>query len=191
MTAGGRRSSLNLSSPSHLKSKHLRWRDKHGGQQTVKELPGDRPLDRGVTSDLGSPGRKDPLSCDGFIKPRRMLVFSTPSRMPVPHVYAAGTPLPCPSMRAGHTPGSTGRFVPFPGARTHPSWGSMWDIYKRPGEDHPGHPCRLPAAPQGHKLEFYPSCAPPPRFPLRVEGLNFWTHQSPPPGFLAPSFPGP
>lgn len=149
-------------------------------------------------SDLGSPGRKDPLRCDGFFKSRRVLVSSMPSHTPVPRVYAAGSPLPSPSIRAGHDPASTGRFVPFSGARTHPSWGSMWDIYKRSGKDHPGHPCRLPAAPQGHQLEFYPFCAPPPHFPhrmetvnLRWEGLNFWTHQPPPPGFLAPSYPGP
>lgn len=189
MAAGGRRSAPNPPSPPHLKSKQQRWRDTRG----------ERPLDRCVTSDLASPGRKDPLRCDGIIKSRWMLVSSTPSRTPVPHAYAAESPLLCSSFRAAHTPGSTGTFVPFPGARTHPSWGSMWDIYNRPGEGHPGHPCRLPAAPQRHKLELYPFCAPPPHFPLRMEtvslrrreGLNFWTHQPPPPGFLVPSYPGP
>lgn len=176
-TAGGRWSGLNPSSAPHLKRKHLRWRDKHGGQQTVKELPGDRPLDGGVTSGLGSPGGEGPLLWGSFIKSRWMLVSSTP----VPHVYAAGSPLPFPTIRPGHAPGSTQGFVPCPGARTPPSWGSMWG-------NHPGHPCRLPAAPQGHKLEFYPFCAPP-QFPHKM--VNLSQHQLPPPGFLAPSYPGP
>lgn len=178
----------NSSSPPHLKSKHLRCRDKHGGQQTVRELP----------TDLGSPGWKEPLGCGGVIKARRMSVSSTPSSTPVPHVYAAGSPLPLPSIRAGDAQGSAGRFGPLPAARTHPSLGSMWDIYSS-GEEHPRHPCRLPAAPQGHKLEFYAFCAPPPQLPHRMEtvnperrqGLTFWTFQPPPPRFLAPSYPGP
>lgn len=210
MAAGGRRSGRNPPSPPHLKSK--RWRDRDrdrdgggggggdggGGQHPAEELPGDRPVDGAVTSDLASPGRQEPPRCDGIIKSRRMLGSSTPSCTLVPRACAAESPLPRPSIRAGHAPGPTGTFVPFPGARTHHSWGSMWDIYNRLGGGHPGHPCRLPVVPHRHRLELSPFCAPPPHVPHRMEtvtlrrreALNFWTHQPPPPGFLVPSHPG-
>lgn len=185
-TAGGRRAALIPSSPPRPERSHPLWRDEQAREN------------RGVTSDLGSPGRKDPLRCAGFMKSRRVLISSASSRMPVPLVYAAGSPVLCPGIRAAHASASTGRFVPFPGARTQPSWGSMWDIYMGPGEGHPGRPPRLPAAPQGLKLELQPLCAPPPHFPPRMapvnlgrrEALNVWTHQHPPPGFLTPSYPG-
>lgn len=204
VTAGGRRSDLNPPSPRQLKGKNLRWRDKCGGRQTVEDLPvGDKPLDRGVMSDLGSPGRKGPNRSHGFSKSRKMLVSSTPLDTPVSHAYAAESPLLCPSIRASLVPGPTGRFFPFPRARTHPSWESEWSIYKSSGqhfEEYPGHCCGLSAAPQGHKQEFYPFCAPPPPFPhmmemtyglRRREGPNCHTHQPLPPGFLAASYPGP
>ncbi|TWW77083.1 hypothetical protein D4764_12G0004730 [Takifugu flavidus] len=203
-TAGGRRADPDPPSPHHLKSKNLRWRDKRRGRQAVKDPPvGDQPLDRRVMSDLDSPGRKEPLQSNSFSESRKFPVSSTPLYVPVPHVYAAELPLLCPSIRASHVPGPTGRFVPFPGARTLPSWESVWGVCRRSGqhrafEEYPLHPCTLSAAPQGHKQEIYPFCGPPPHFPhtmvyglRRREGPNCCTHQPPPPGFLVASYPGP